>query len=220
MKPPSWLRLGLLLGLVATALLLFASGAGEYLEAERFGTLLRDLGIWGPVLYVVLFALLEPFGVLGFVFVVPGSLVWDWGALFLLSWLGSIGAGIVGFAFARTVGREWVSGHMPERMHRYDDRLAAQGLRTVILVRLTFFLAPPAHWVLGLSRVGFGTFVLGTAIGFFPTMALFTWAGKNVVELMLGQPAWLWLLVIAALVLLSIAYRRRAGGGPADSGPG
>ena len=62
-----WLRLGLLLGVVALGLLLFASGAGQYIEPERFGTLLRELGIWGPVLYVVLFALLEPFGVLGIV---------------------------------------------------------------------------------------------------------------------------------------------------------
>ena len=216
MNTSRWLRLGLLLGVVCAGLLAWASGVGQYLEVERFEALLRDLGIWGPVLYVVSFALLEPFGVLGIIFVVPGSLVWDWGTLFFLSWLGSVGAGIVGFSFARTIGREWVARHLPERMHRYDERLVTQGLRTVILVRLVFFIVPPAHWALGLSRVHFGTFVLGTAIGFLPGMALFTYAGKSVVDLMTNQPPWVGGAVIALLVLGSLAYRRFSGRNAAE----
>jgi uncharacterized membrane protein YdjX (TVP38/TMEM64 family) len=210
MTSTRWLRLGLLLGVVAIGLLAFASGVGQYLEVERFEALLRGLGVWGPILYVLLFALLEPFGVFGIVFVVPGSLVWDFPTLFLLSWLGSVGAGIVGFSFARTIGRDWVSRHLPERMHHFDERLVTHGLRTVVIVRLLFFLTPPAHWMLGLSRVSFGNFVLGTAIGFFPTMALFTYAGKNVVDAMADRPGWIWLLVIAILALATVFFRRRS----------
>ncbi len=208
MNTSRWLRVGLLLAVVCAVLLAWASGVGQYLEVERFESLLRDLGIWGPVLYVLSFALLEPFGVLGIIFVVPGSLIWDWGTLFFLSWLGSVGAGIVGFSFARTIGRDWVTQHLPERLHAYDERLATQGLRTVILIRLVFFIMPPAHWALGLSRVRFATFVLGSAIGFLPGMALFTYAGKSVVDLMDDQPPWVGITVIAVLVLGSLLYRR------------
>lgn len=220
MNTSRWLRVGLLLAVVSAVLLAWASGVGQYLEVERFESLLRDLGIWGPVLYVLSFALLEPFGVLGIIFVVPGSLVWDWGTLFLLSWLGSVGAGIVGFSFARTIGREWVTQHLPERLHAYDERLASQGLRTVIFVRLVFFIMPPAHWALGLSRVSFGTFVLGTAIGFLPGMALFTYAGKSVVDRISDQPPWVGGAVIALFVLGSLAYRRFSGRNAAEPDPG
>lgn len=205
-------RIAALLAVIVIGLWAYASDAGDFLEVDRFVALLRGLGIWGPVLYVALFALLEPFGVFGIVFVAPGSLVWSWGTLFFLSWLGAIGAGIVGFTFARSIGRDFVSRHLPERLRHFDERLATHGLRTTILIRLIFFLMPPAHWVLGLSQVRFGTFVLGTAIGFLPGIALFTLVGKSAVDALREQPGWLPLVVGVTLIGFVVVSRRLTGG--------
>lgn len=205
-------RIVVLLVVAVAGIGAYVSGAGEFLEVDRFVALLRSLGIWGPVLYVALFSLLEPFGVFGIVFVAPGSLVWDWSTLFLLTWLGSIGAGIVGFTFARSIGRDFVSRHLPERLRRFDERLATQGLRTTIMIRLIFFITPPAHWVLGLSQVRFGTFVLGTAIGFLPGIALFTLLGKSAVDAMRSQSGWIPVLIGIAVVGSVFAYRRLTSG--------
>ena len=205
-------RIVVLLVVAVAGIGAYVSGAGEFLEVDRFVALLRSLGIWGPVLYVALFSLLEPFGVFGIVFVAPGSLVWDWSTLFLLTWLGSIGAGVVGFTFARSIGRDFVSRHLPERLRRFDERLATQGLRTTIMIRLIFFITPPAHWVLGLSQVRFGTFVLGTAIGFLPGIALFTLLGKSAVDAMRSQSGWLPVLIGIAVVGSVFVYRRLTSG--------
>ncbi len=151
-------------------------------EPERTRAVLAETGIWAPLLYVLLFSLCEPFGVPGVLFVLPAALIWPAWQAFGLSMAGSLGASMVGFSLARWIGRAWVEANLPERFRRYDARLAEHALATVILVRLLFFLAPPAHWVLGLSSVRVRIFLLGSAIGYVPGIALLTFVGEGLFE--------------------------------------
>lgn len=194
---------------------LYVAGFFDLLaEPERVRAALDELGVWAPILYVSAFAILEPFFVPGLAFMLPGALYFSFAELFWLSWLGSLGAGIVGFSFARFLGRDYAERHMPERLRRYDEGLARHGLRTVILIRLTLFLAPPAHWLLGLSQVRFGAFVLGTAIGFLPGIALITflivYLGESFAQGLGKWPPWLFAGVAVAILLALRVRRQRA----------
>jgi uncharacterized membrane protein YdjX (TVP38/TMEM64 family) len=209
---PMWGRLALL-GVVASVLgtLYFVGFLDLIQDPERVRSTLLELGVWAPILYVLAFALLEPFFVPGIAFIIPGAVVWGFPALLALSWLGSIGAGIVGFSFARYLGRDYVERHLPERLRRYDQDLAERSLRTVILVRLTLFIAPPAHWMLGVSQVRFVPFVLGTAIGFLPGMAALCYVvvfiGETLGAWLGSQPAEIW-IALGIGVILMVAGRR------------
>ena len=145
-------------------------------------------------------------------FIVPGAVLWSYPQLVVLSWLGSIGAGIVGFSFARYLGRDFVAHRLPKRLHAYDERLVTNGLRTVIFVRMTLFLAPPAHWLLGLSQVRFPAFVLGTAIGFLPGIALLSYVvvflGESMGDWMAAQPREFWIGIAAAVAAVVVLRRR------------
>jgi LPXTG-motif cell wall-anchored protein len=77
-------------------------------------------------------------------------------------------------------------------------------VETVILVRLFFFLAAPAHWALGLSPVRFRPFVIGSAIGFVPGMLLVSFAGRPLYEWLSRQSREAW-LALAGLSLLGAA---------------
>jgi uncharacterized membrane protein YdjX (TVP38/TMEM64 family) len=183
------LKRGLLvLAVAAAGGLAYFTGAFEALTSERLETAFRDLGVWGPVLYVVLFACLEAFFVPGIIFVIPGGLVWDWPTLFVMSLLGASGAAVVGFGFSRTIGREFVEKRLSKRASAYDEALSRNGVRTVISLRLIFFIAPWVNWLLGLSKVRFRDFLLGTVIGFTPVMIAFTWAGSRGLELLFERP--------------------------------
>lgn len=199
----------LLLGLLA---LLWAGGFFQWVQdVERVRAVMGELGPWAPVLYVLAFSLLEPLFVPAITFIIPGAVVFPYWQLLMLSWLGATGAGVVGFVFARTLGREFVEQRLPPSLRVYDERLARDGLRTVIFVRLTFFLAPPAHWLLGLSRVDFGSFVLGTAIGFVPGIVVLTYVvafvGGTVLDWLASQPRSVWVGLGAGLALLWLAAR-------------
>ncbi len=208
-----WLRILLLGLLVGSAVLAWATGVHEQLEVETLRDLVAGAGFWGPLLFVLLFGL-EGIGVPGILFVVTAIALWPPWIAFLLNWLGAITAGMVGFAYARYVGREWVAERLPARMRRFEARVVERSVQTVILVRLLFFLAPPAHWALGLSPVRFGPFLVGSAIGFVPGMLLVSLAGARIFAWLSRQPREAW-MALAALFLLGVAAwwlltRRRA----------
>ncbi len=115
-----------------------------------------------------------------------------------------------GFAFARYLGRDWVEDRMPERLRKWDDRLSNSGLPIVILFRLVLFLNPASHWALGLSRVPLSTAIAGTAIGFAPGIAVYTFFGAEIVEWFGEQSKGTWIAVAVAIVAI-ILFRRYRG---------
>ncbi len=218
--PPRFLLLfAAALGLAAFA---FGSDLVDRTSPEALEAFFRDHGALGPFVYVLLFSLLQPFGVFGFLFIAAGSLVWDVWTLFFVSWLGAIGAGIVGFGFARSFGRGFAERHLPAAARRYDDRLARNAFTGVVVVRLVAGLWQPAHFLLGLSKVGFAPFVLGTAIGFAPQIAVLSYTGSEAVEWLSSRPSgpsrWLLPLAAAAAVAFLLVRRRRAAAQIAGAG--
>lgn len=194
---------------------------GGLREPERLGDWLDATGALAPLLYVAVFAGLSPFGLPAVLMVVAAAGVWPLGWAFALSWAGAVGAGVVGFGFARWLARDWVVAHLPERFRHLDTRAGERPLATVLLLRLFFFLAPPAHWALGVSQVGFGTHLLGTTLGYVPWVLAYTLAGRGAVELVRSQPPWVWIPVGAlfAAVWLAVGWQLR-GRRPGRTGEG
>jgi uncharacterized membrane protein YdjX (TVP38/TMEM64 family) len=208
-----------LLAIPAFGLFVFAfwwSGAiGALADAERMHALLADSGVLGPVLYVAAFSLIEPLGVPGILFIGPATTVWSYWTVVGLSLAGAVGAGIVSYIAARWFLRDWVQEHLPPRVRRFTRHAEERPLRTVVLVRLVFFLAAPAHWALGISNIRFVPFVLGSAIGFAPPMMVLVF-GTEAVVVYLRENGFDWragamAAVVAAVLLLGYLWRRGNG---------
>jgi uncharacterized membrane protein YdjX (TVP38/TMEM64 family) len=205
-------RILVLAALLAAVLAAWGLGLHEAIDRESLREAVTAGGPWGPIVFVALFSVLEALGVPGLVFIGVAIVVWPPWQAFLLIWAGAVGAGCVGFAFARTIGRSFVVAHLPERFRRFDARLATSGLRYVIAVRLVFYLATPAHWLIGLSGVPFRTVFAGSLIGFLPPSALWTFAGGTFFEWIGRQPPLTFAAVAAvvgALVVARRVWRRR-----------
>ena len=198
-------RLVLLALLVGGVVFVFASGLHHEFDAKTLGEWVERAGWLGPVVYLALFGL-QAFGLPGLLLMLAAIAVWPPWLAFLLSWAGAVISGCAGFLFARSIGREWVAGRLPERMRRFEQQVVERGLRTVIVFRLAFFLTPPAHWALGLSPVSFGTFVLGSAIGFLPGIALYTLAGGAILEWYEGRSAQFGLHAVGLLVVVALGW--------------
>jgi uncharacterized membrane protein YdjX (TVP38/TMEM64 family) len=173
------------------------------LDPQQVGTWVRSAGAWGPALFLVLFSLGNGLGAPGILFVVPAAALWPPWQSFLLAWLGSIGAGCVGYVFARGIGRQFVEAHLPRRLRSIDQQLGARPVRSVAFLRLTLYLAAPVHWALGLSSVPPRALLLGSAVGFAPPAAAWTLASGELFEAIReGRPAAF--LALAALGVLAI----------------
>jgi uncharacterized membrane protein YdjX (TVP38/TMEM64 family) len=169
---------------------------------------LRDAGPIGGLVFVASFTGLQPWGLPGSLFVIPAAMVWPPLVAFGLSWLGANLAALVAFLFARLAGRDWARSRLGPFLDTYDDRLASHGFVTVVVLRMLFVCAPPANWLLGVSRISLRTFLVGSAVGFVPGIALITLLGNRglaAAEERSGAS----LLVLLAVLAVFALYQRR-----------
>lgn len=211
-------KISLVVFVVVLAVWLYASGAYVAIDLESTRRELQHAGVWGGALFVMAYACLQPLGVRSIVFLLSAPMIWDPTMALLLSWVGTIGASIVSFAFARFVARDWVQQRLPRGVRRLDDRLVTHGFRTVLLLRLFFYASPALQYGLGVSRVAVGPFLMGTVLGVAPLTVLATAIGAQMNIWLERHPfsTWPWtqfgplilLVVIAVMAAGFLAARK------------
>lgn len=147
---------------------------------------LQSWGVWGGLAVLGGWALLQPLGASGWIWLLAATLTWSAPVAIAITLLGSLLSAGTCFGFARFVARDWVARRVPERFTRYEDRLRANGLRTVTLLRLFFFCSPPFQLAMGVSAVRFRDYALGTLLGNLPTVIGGVLLGERVLDWLFG----------------------------------
>lgn len=175
-------------------------------------TLVR-LGLWGYVAFVVAYAVLQPFGVPGTVFIMAAPLIWPWPIAFALSMTGTMAASVVGFSFARFVARDWIATKIPDRFRKYDDALARRAFTTVVVLRFVFWMPPLLHAFFGVSKVRFWTHAAGSFVGYLVPLFLVSFFGEKLFEIVKTLPLGAWIGAGVGVVVIALTvwlFRRRA----------
>jgi uncharacterized membrane protein YdjX (TVP38/TMEM64 family) len=177
-----WPKILLALAVLGAVVWLFASGQHAQLSPEHMRDELRAAGPQGMVLFVLLFALVQPLGPSGHLFVLAAGMVWPPYTAFGLSLLGALLSQGLAFLFYRYVAQEWAQKRVPKRLERYEAALAERPFLGVLVLRLFCFTWPLLPLVLGVSRVGFGPMITATALGISPMIALDVWLGGSLFD--------------------------------------
>jgi uncharacterized membrane protein YdjX (TVP38/TMEM64 family) len=177
MRRGAWLKAGLSGAAIVAILLAGREIAGEI---PRFAAWVAALGVWGPVAFMAGYAVAA-------VFLIPGSwLTLAAGALFGVAWgtlyvmVGATAGAALAFLTGRYVARGLVERRLGSdaRFAAIDRAIGAQGVRLVLLLRLTpvvpFNLL---NYALGLTRVRFTHYLAGS-IGMLPAVLLFVYTGR------------------------------------------
>jgi uncharacterized membrane protein YdjX (TVP38/TMEM64 family) len=151
-------------------------------EPRSLARSLVEMGAWGWVAFVLAYTLVQPFGVPGTIFVVAAPLIWPWETAFALSMVGTMGASVVGFSFARFIARDWIAARIPARFRRYDDALEKNAFRTVFLLRLIFWMPQVLHIFFGVSKVRFWTHVWASFLGYIPPLFVISYLGSEIFD--------------------------------------
>ncbi|WP_175407543.1 TVP38/TMEM64 family protein [Streptomyces sp. TRM64462] len=196
-----WIRLAVLVALLAALGSWAALGGGADLLRE-VRLWVDSLGLWGPVIFAVCYAL-------AVTALLPGSvLTASAGALFGLP----VGAGAVlvgattgaalSFGLARRLGRPVVARHAGSgRLARLDAYLTRRGFVAVLVLRLVpLFPFSMINYGAGVAGVRFSSYVTATALGIIPGTVVYTGLGGS-----LGEPAsaGLW-IALGGLLVLSV----------------
>ncbi|HUR95387.1 MAG TPA: TVP38/TMEM64 family protein [Gemmatimonadales bacterium] len=193
--PPAAARLSAsrLFLLLVIAVLVAAGGHAAGSLVPEFSAWIEGLGAWGPVAFVIGYALAA-------VAFVPGSLLTlAAGALFglvkgtALVLLGATIGASVAFLVSRYLARGLVERRLAgnARFVSIDRAIGTSGRKIVLLLRLSpVFPYNVLNYALGLTRVRFADFVVA-CIGMLPGTLLYVYSGKvagDVVRLAGGAP--------------------------------
>ena len=172
------------LSLLVGFALLSRSGLLEGFSLDALQSWVAGAGMVGPVLYVALFTALQPLGLSAHVFLVAAGLLWPTPVGLPLGMVGLLGGCSASFWGARLLGREAVQERIPASLERHESALAARGFRTVVGLRLALFTFFPLSMLMGVSKVSWRDYLLGTALGCAPVA---------VVDVVLAQQVAAWL---------------------------
>ncbi len=134
-------------------------------------------------------------------------------------WLAEVAAALIAFYLARWLGRDLVellAGRRVESLNRYLERA---GFRTILVLRL-IPLTPyrPLNFAAGLTRIGVGSYLLGTALGGLPHVFLYQliYASLGEVFRKSGGGTIIWVNIAIAVItgafiaLFSILVKKRS----------
>lgn len=120
------------------------------------------------------------------IFIALGGIVFGPLLGFLYGWTASVVGTTLSFCIARYVLRTSVERSLAQgrfaRLRQLDQRLFRHGFRTVLVLRLLLFLAPPLNWALGVSAVRLGHYVAATALGVVPGITLTVLSAGEIAE--------------------------------------
>ena len=174
-KAGSLVKMALLLIFIAAAIYLVRfSPARQYLTTQQLGLFLESVGIWAPLMFVIIY-------VVGICLFLPGTLLTAMGAAlfgpywgFVYVWIGAmIGAGLA-FLIGRYLGRDFAASLIGDKLQRFDDSIERNGFATVLYLRLMYFPFTAMNFGMGLTKVRFWDYLLGTALGILVGTFIFT----------------------------------------------
>lgn len=129
-----------------------------------------------------------------------------------LVWVGAVAGAAVAFWVGRALGRDGVRRLAGDRLDRLDDLVTRHGVLAVLVARLVPVVPFTAvNYGSGLTAVGFGPYLLATAVGILPGTVAYTAIGAFGAE----PGSWPFLVAVASLVALTgvglvVVRRRRA----------
>jgi uncharacterized membrane protein YdjX (TVP38/TMEM64 family) len=182
----------LLVFIVAAIIVVRFTPVKNYLSAEALGRFLETAGFWAPVVFMMIYTV-------GVCLFLPGTLLTGLGAAifgaywgFVYVWFGAMGGASAAFFIGRTLGREFASSLIGDKLKKYDDAIERNGFATVLYLRLVYFPFTPMNFGMGLTRVHFRDYFIGTGLGIMVGTFIFTffigtlkdvWASGNWGEL-------------------------------------
>ena len=157
-----------------------------FLTKTALSHFLETAGLWAPPLFIAVYAV-------GVCLFVPGTLLTALAAAifgayqgFLYVWVGAMVGSSVAFWIGRTLGREFATSVIGDRLRKYDDAIERNGFATVLYLRLVYFPFTPMNFGMGLTKVRFWDYFFGTALGIIVGTFVFTFFIGTLKEVWVG----------------------------------
>jgi uncharacterized membrane protein YdjX (TVP38/TMEM64 family) len=135
-------------------------------------------GVWGPIAYILLYAVGPSFLVPGAVMTMAGGLAFGalWGSVY--SMIGADAGAVVAFAAGRFLGHSFVEKVIGSHLNHMMDRLERNGFYIILYLRIVPVIPYNAlNLLAGASPIVFRDYLWASLIGMIPGVILFAFLG-------------------------------------------
>lgn len=177
-------RFGFLLAIAAATLAVSAWLASRgLLTVDAIRGLVAQGGLWSPLLYLVLAAILPIGWVPRLVTTAVAGALFGFPLGCVLGLVGGVAGGMLGYAIGFQLGHPWVEAHAGPRGRKVLSFVARRGFAAIVLGRI----CPAMSCELislgsGIAAIPMRTFVPATVVGMFPGSILYAALGASIVE--------------------------------------
>lgn len=193
-----------------------------WLEPEAVRRRVAQAGVWGPVVFVAIYAVLALLPVpLGLFTVLAGAVFGGlWGVVVV--WVGAMLGSLAGFFLARSTIRPALQPVIDQHRSSVWRYLEGTGFVPVLTIRL-MPVAPfmAVNYVAGATGIPLVSYVLGTAVGILPAVVLYVQVGASGLQ----DPAGLLWALAGIAALIAVGYvllqrrKRAVAGSPSPGEP-
>jgi uncharacterized membrane protein YdjX (TVP38/TMEM64 family) len=177
------LRLVILAGLLGISAYLLLAHRQWFENPKILKGEVLSWGIWGPIIYIVLYAVGPSFLVPGAVMTMAGGLAFGAFRGAMWSLIGANTGAIVAFEAGRFLGRSFIERSLGSRFRRTLGRLERNGFYVTLYLRLVPLIPYNAFNLLaGASPIRFSDYLWASLIGMIPGTVLFAVLGDALWE--------------------------------------
>lgn len=192
----------LLLALVALFIAARALHLQDYLQEDRLREFIASYGMWGPFIYLLVWAIAPILLFPGLVITVAGGVLFGPVLGVVYTTIGSTIGASLAFLVARYLARDWVASKIwGTRLAHLDEKVAQHGWKIVALTRLIGLPYVLLNYALGVTRIPLLPYALATCICMLPWTIALVLVSSNLLALLQGQVS-IWLIIGVILVAL------------------
>lgn len=179
---------------------IFKSGVFEKYGVEEIKNYISSFGVFGPIIYIIMFSLVPLTLFPDAVLAVAGGVVFGvyMGTLYTI--IGAICGGTISFYISRFLGRGVVEKLIRGKGQLFDDGIEDRGFLLILILRLIPLIPfDVISYCAGLTKIKYRDFVLATAIGIIPGVLIYSNIGDKAVDIKSPE------FIIAMLLLVILA---------------
>jgi len=188
-------------------------GASGYLTEESLKEWIEGYGLWGPVVYILVYSFAPALMAPGLPLTVVGGILFGplWGVVYTA--IGATTGATVAFLIARYLGREWVAEKIRgTRLEALDREVERRGWKVVAFTRLIpLFPFNLLNYAFGLTGIGLFTYVVASFVFMLPGIVAYVVFSDSLFALLVrGELRWKFLAalgLVAIVSLLPLLYR-------------
>jgi uncharacterized membrane protein YdjX (TVP38/TMEM64 family) len=188
------------LALLVAGALVARRALGVEWSAEAMREVVGRMGLWAPVVYVLLVAFRTPLLLPSQVVLLAGGLLFGIAGGTAFGALGLVLSAVMAFALTRWLAGDGLRRRVPAGMRRTLDVAGTRGGAAILALATAWPVGALAlyHAAAGLTRMGFALFLAAVCVGSIPRAWTYAYFGSSLIE---GR----WLHVGLAAAILGLA---------------